>query len=181
MRTVFSTATTANGYLATPEDSLDWLFAVQGEAPDMAEFTASVAVVAMGSTTYEWILRHEDLLERPEKWREFFGPRPVVVFTHRELPVPAGADVRFVAGPVAEALPMLEALAGDGVLWLQGGGDLAGQFDDAGALDEIELAVAPAFLAAGRDLLPRSIGPERLDLRDVRRTGQFAVLRYRVD
>lgn len=53
---VYNTATTANGFLATPDDSLDWLFQVQGEAPDMAPFTETVTVSVMGSSTYEWLL-----------------------------------------------------------------------------------------------------------------------------
>jgi dihydrofolate reductase len=104
----------------------------------------------------------------------------MVVFTTRDLPVPAGADVRFVRGAVADALPLLRDLAGDGDVWVVGGGDLAGQFLDAGALDEIQLSVAPAALTGGAPVLPRRLGPDRLRLRDVERFGQFAHLTYDV-
>lgn len=180
-RFVYSTATTANGYLADLQDSLQWLFDIPGEGPDLAAFVEGVGAVVMGSTTYRWVLEQEDLLRRPARWQEFFGSRPVFVFTHQDLPVPQGAEVRRLSGAVVDHLPELRAAAAGGDVWIQGGGDLAGQFLDAGALDRIELAVAPAFLAAGRELLPRDVFSARLELVDVSRAGQFAVLVYAVD
>ena len=62
-----------------------------------------------------------------------------------------------------------------------GGGDLAGQFLDAGALDEIRLSVAPAALAGGAPLLPRDVGADRLRLVSATAYGQFARLIYTVE
>jgi dihydrofolate reductase len=181
-RIVFDTATTLNGYIADEADSLEWLFAVDGGGmPEDHLVPTEATVLVEGSTTYQWVLDHEDLLEHPEKWPELFhGDRPSFVFTTRELPAPAGADVRFVSGPVADALPEIRAAAGDGDIWVVGGGDLAGQFLDAGALDEIRLSVAPAALRGGAPLLPRDIGPDRLRLVSARAYGQFARLVYEV-
>ncbi len=113
-------------------------------------------------------------------WQEFYGDRPVFVFSTRELPVPAGADVRFLRGTVDEALPTLREAAGDGDIWVVGGGDLAGQFLDAGALDEIAISIAPVALASGAPLLPRRVESDRLTLVEVRQVGQFARLVFRV-
>lgn len=182
-RFVFNTATTVNGWIADEEHSLAWLFAVDdSERPDHDAFLATIGVLVSGSSTYEWVLREEDLLAHPEKWPVYYGARPMVVFTTRDLPVPAGADVRFVRGAVADVLPLLRDLAGGdaGDVWVVGGGDLAGQFLDAGALDEIQLSVAPAALTGGAPVLPRRLGPDRLRLRDVERFGQFAHLTYDV-
>ena len=55
-----------------------------------------------GSSTYEWVVEKEHILDQPEKWRQFYGDKPTFVFTTRELPVPTGADVRFVSGSVAD-------------------------------------------------------------------------------
>ena len=54
----------------------------------------------------------------------------------------------------------MTAAAGGKDLWVVGGGDLAGQFADAGLLDEVITYVAPVTLGSGRPLLPR-----RLELR----------------
>jgi hypothetical protein len=106
-RFIFDTATTINGWIADRENSLGWLFAVEGGTePDPTLLPQNAMVLVEGSTTYEWILAESDLLAHPEKWSEFHGTRPTFVFTTRDLPVPAGADVRFVQGAVQDGLPL---------------------------------------------------------------------------
>lgn len=180
-RIVFDTATSFNGWIADEDNSLAWLFAVEGgEHPDDGLFPTGVSVMVEGSTTYEWVLAESDILAHPERWREFHGDRPTFVFTTRELPVPEGADIRFVSGPVADVLAEIRAAAGDGDIWVVGGGDLAGQFLDAGVLDEIALSVAPVALTAGAPLFPRRVESDRLRLVSASAVGQFARLVYRV-
>jgi dihydrofolate reductase len=72
-----------------------------------------------------------------------------------------------------------DAAAGRDV-WLVGGGDLVGQFADAGLLDEVRVSVAPVTLVSGRPLLPRRLESDRLRLESVRQAGQFAELVYAV-
>ncbi|WEK14466.1 MAG: dihydrofolate reductase family protein [Candidatus Microbacterium phytovorans] len=181
-RILFDTATSLNGWIADENNSLSWLFAVEGgTTPDDEVLPTNAGVLVEGSTTYEWVLAEADALAHPEKWHEFHGDRPTFVFTTRELPVPDGADVRFVSGPVAEALPVLRAAAGDTDIWVVGGGDLAGQFLDIGALDEIAVSVAPVLLTGGAPLLPRRCESDRLRLVSAKAVGQFARLVYEVD
>lgn len=178
---VYKTATTLTGYIADEQESLDWLFAVEGgEAPPFEDFLATVGVLVQGSTTYEWVLRQEDLLAQPDKWQAFYGDRPTYVFTSRTLPVPGGADVRFAHGPVLDALPGIRAAAGDKHLWVVGGGDLAGQFADVDVLDEVVLTLAPVALPGGAPVLPRRLEASRLHLQDVRQQGQFVELTYQL-
>lgn len=179
-RIVFDTATSLNGWIADEQHSLSWLFAVDGGTEPDPRLIPDAAVLVEGSTTYEWVLAHEDVLAHPERWAGFHGHRPTFVFTTRELPVPEGADVRFVSGPVADALPAIRAAAGDGDIWVVGGGELAGQFLDAGALDEIAVSIAPALLTGGAPLLPRRVEADRLRLVSTRAAGQFARLVYEV-
>lgn len=177
----FDTATTINGWIADENNSLAWLFAVPGGTePDDELMPSGAAVMVEGSTTYQWLLDTEDVLANPEKWRDFHGDTPVFVFTTRDLPVPDGANIRFLSGSVAEALPILREAAGDGDIWVVGGGDLAGQFLDAGALDELRLSVAPVALTGGAPLLPRRLESDRLRLVEAKAVGQFARLVYQV-
>jgi dihydrofolate reductase len=177
---VFDTATTLNGFLADEHHSLAWLFAVAGGTePDPTLLPQAATILVEGSHTYEWMLR-EWQGQGEQAWRDFAGTRPIYVFSSRELPVPAGADVRFLRGDVEAALPALREAAGDGDIWLIGGGDLVGQFFDAGALDQIAVSVAPVALPGGAPLLPRRIESDRLTLVEVRQVGQFARLVYRV-
>lgn len=178
---VYYTSASANGFIADEDGSLDWLFAIQGADPQQsAPFMASVGVQVMGSTTYTWLLEHEDLLAHPERWQQFFGALPTVVFSSRDLPVPTGADVIVAGGDVATHAAALLAAAGDKDVWIVGGGDLAGQFLDAGLLDRIELTVAPAMLTGGAPLLPRAVGSDRLRLVLAEPAGPFARLVFDV-
>ena len=62
-------------------------------------------------------------------------------------------------------------------LWIVGGGVLAGQFADAGLLDEVWLQYAPVVLGAGAPVLPRAFD---LELLETARNGAFLCGRYRV-
>ncbi|GAA1931241.1 dihydrofolate reductase family protein [Microbacterium aoyamense] len=182
-KVTFYTATTLNGFLADDHDSLDWLFAApggEGGDADFQRFLDGIGVLVQGSSTYEWVLEHEDLLAHPEKWPAFYGARPTFVFTTRDLPAVDGADVRFVRGAVTDAWPAILEASGDRDVWVVGGGDLAGQFADAGLLDEIRVSIAPATLPSGKPLLPRALGADVLELTAVRQAGAFAELTYTV-
>ncbi|GEP48912.1 dihydrofolate reductase [Microbacterium saccharophilum] len=180
-RITFDTATSLNGWIADEDNSLSWLFAVDGgTTPDAEVLPGNAGVLVEGSTTYEWVLAESDILAHPEKWQDFHGDRPTFVFTTRDLPRPEGADIRFVSGPVADALPAIREVAGDTDIWVVGGGDLAGQFLDAGALDEIAVSIAPVLLTGGAPLLPRRLDSDRLRLVSAKAVGQFARLVYAV-
>ncbi|MCZ4066376.1 dihydrofolate reductase family protein [Microbacterium sp. H37-C3] len=180
-RIIFDTASSLDGFIADSADSLSWLFAVDGGVePDASLLPENAGVLVEGSTTYEWVLAESDLLAHPERWQEFHGDRPTFVFTTRELPRPAGADVRFVSGPVSDALAHIREAAAGHDVWVVGGGDLAGQFLDAGALDQIAVSIAPVTLGGGAPLLPRRIESDRLALRSAERVGAFARLVYDV-
>ncbi len=179
-RVIFYTATTLNGFLADDHDSLEWLFAVQQDEDSFAPFIANIGAIVQGSTTFEWVVAHEGLAEHPEKWPAFYGARPTWVFTTRRLTQIPGAEVRFASGSVREAWPEIAAAAGDLDVWVVGGGDLVGQFADAGLLDELRVQIAPVTLASGRPLLPRDLASDRLHLESIAQNGQFAELVYTV-
>jgi dihydrofolate reductase len=181
-KTLYYTATTIDGFIADENHSLEWLFEVDrgsdGEQ-SFAEFFAGVGAMAMGATTYEWVVEHEGLLDEPGKWRGYYGDTSCWVFAHRTLPEISGARISFVQGdvrPVHEQ--MTEAAAGKNI-WLVGGGDLVGQFADRHLLDEILLSVAPVSLGRRAPLLPRRLTASQLELLEVGRDRQFARLRYR--
>lgn len=71
----------------------------------------------------------------------------------------------------------MQAAAGGKNLWVVGGGDLAGQFYDAGLLDELILGVGSATLGRGKPLFPHPV----LRLVSARQIGEGMVeLRYEV-
>jgi dihydrofolate reductase len=177
--TQYYTATTLDGFIADPNNSLDWLF-TRNQEPDGPQnyraFIADVGALAMGSTTYEWILDHEFPDKDPSEWKWPYEI-PSWVFTHRHLRIVPDAPVEFTRAEIAAVHAEMRAAAGDRNVWIVGGGDLAGQFADMGLLDEVIVMIAPVTLGAGAPLLPRRI---ELRLEELARNGDFAAARYSV-
>jgi dihydrofolate reductase len=177
--TQYYTATTLDGFIADPDNSLDWLFTRKRE-PDgplnYEAFIADIGALAMGSTTYEWILDHEFGDKDPAEWKWPYDI-PCWVFTHRELPVVPDAAIEFTSADIATAHRKMVEAAGRRNVWIVGGGDLAGQFGDAGLLDEVIVSIAPVTLGAGAPLLPRRI---ELRLDELGRNGDFVSAKFSV-
>lgn len=177
MKTQYYTASSLDGFIADPQNALDWLlqFEMTGDYPG---FIREVGAIVMGSTTYEWIL--DNLMaagaEDPQPWPY---QQPAWVFTTRSLRRVDGADIRFVRGDVRPVHEQMASKAGGGNIWVVGGGELAGSFHDHGLLDELIVSVAPVTLGAGAPLLPRRIASPPLRLVSVTQYGDvFAQLRY---
>ena len=87
------------------------------------------------------------------------------------------ARIEFTAADVATVHDQMVRAAGERNVWIVGGGDLAGQFADAGLLDEVLVSITPVTLGAGAPLLPR-----RLELRldELGRNDAFAAVKYSV-
>lgn len=181
-KTQYYTATSLDGFIADERNSLDWLFEVDRGGGDggFGEFFAEVGAMAMGATTYRWVIDHDDLLNDPEPWQRFYGDTPCWVFSHHPVPAVPGARLTFVEGDVGPVHEGLTRAADGRNVWLVGGGDLVGQFADQGLLDEILLGVAPVTLGRGAPLLPRRLTAGDLELIDIARSGQLARLTYRM-
>jgi dihydrofolate reductase len=177
--TQYYTATSLDGYIADPDHSLEWLFTRDQDRAgplNYAEFIAGVGALAMGATTYEWILEHEYAGKPQDEWVWPYE-LPGWVFTHRELTVVPNASIEFTSDDVSAVhARMVDAAEGKNV-WIVGGGDLAGQFADAGLLDEVIVYLAPVTLGGGAPLLPRR---QELRLEELHRNRDFACARYAV-
>ena len=170
--TQYYTATTLDGFIAGADDSLDWLFTRArdpGGPLSYDAFIVDVGALAMGAKTYEWILEHSQ-----SGWPY---EQPSWVFTHRQPPLVPGAAIQLVQGDVAPVHAEMMAAAGGRNVWIVGGGDLVGQFADAGLLDEVLVTIAPVTLGAGKPLLSRRV---ELRLEELGRNGDFAAARYAV-
>lgn len=178
-RLIYYTAASLDGFIADADDSLSWLFPQDQDHSGMLsydEFFAGIGAMVMGSTTYQWICDHsaEVVAETGSAWPYDI---PTWVLTSRRLGAVDGADVRFASGDVrAVHAAMVEASAGRD-LWVVGGGDLAGQFADAGLLDEVITYTAPVTLGRGRPVLPRRLA---LRLIETGRNRDFVCARHEV-
>ena len=180
-------ATTLDGYIADPDDRIDWLTGYEGtyegedrEPGPMSEgggyeaFYAEVGALVSGSVTYEWVLEHA------KEWP--YAGKPCWVLSSRDQPKPdhPDADVRVVRGEVGDLYGEMVASAGERNLWIVGGGPVASQFAEAGLLDEVHLTVVPVVLGAGKPLFEQGL-PEPLQLTRARPYASGMVdLRYEV-
>ncbi|MGE0756550.1 MAG: dihydrofolate reductase family protein [Pirellulaceae bacterium] len=181
MKTQYYTAASLDGYIATEDVSLDWLMSM-GNVSESSypAFIADVGALAMGSGTYEWMLRHADLVaaEAGSPWPY---SQPAWVFSRRQLTPVAGADIRFVRGDVRPIHAAMRSVAGRKNIWIVGGGDLAAQFYDAGLLDEMIVQITSVTLGQGKQLFPRRLTTPPLRLNSVQQMGPgFVELRYEV-
>ena len=171
MKTIYFTAATLDGFIVDETDSLDWLvtrdFDPNGPFGYEA-FVAEVGALAMGSSTYEWIVKNQ-----PGQW---MYAQPSWVLTSRPGIVAAGHPVRTFDGDVTNLHNELVAAAAGKDVWVVGGGATAAQFVAAGLIDEMVVTYAPCTLGAGARLLPiRS----EWELIDVGRNGEFVCARWR--
>jgi dihydrofolate reductase len=126
MKTQYYAASSLDGFIATEDDSLEWLFPLADlHDSSYPDFIAGVGALAMGSATYEWIVRNSDKVaaETGSPWPY---TQPVWVFTSRVLPVMEGADIRFVKGDVRQVHNEMRIAAEEKNIWIVGGRRLGG-------------------------------------------------------
>lgn len=135
-----------DGFIATQDDSLEWLFKYGGMdlgEHDYVHFLKGIGTVVMGRATYDFIANDT-------------GPWPyeqqrVIVVTSRSIDEPrARIETRSDIETLIKELRALE----DGDVWMLGGGQLQMAFMERGALDEIEIYLMPELIGGGRPLFP---------------------------
>jgi dihydrofolate reductase len=180
-KTQYYTATSIDGYIADENNSLEWLFDVDGGAENpFGGFFAGVGAFAMGANTYEWVVANDNVVAEPQNWQDLYGQVPCWVFTNRDLPPVPHANIFMVSGDVQRVHEAMMVAAKGKNVWLVGGGNLVGQFVDRGLLDEIILGIAPVLLGRGAPLLPRHLSSQELILTGTAQVGRFAYLTYAV-
>jgi len=139
-------AASLDGFIATLDDSLDWLFKYDGMdlgEHDYSLFLQRIRTVVMGRGTYDVIAKD------PDPWA--YGQQRVIVVTSRPIPSPKG--VLETRGDIDLLITELRILE-DGDVWMLGGGQLQMAFMERGALDEIEIYIMPELIGGGRPLFP---------------------------
>ena len=149
MATVYFTASSMDGYIVDDADSLEWLLSrdIDADGPFGYEaFVKTVGALAMGSATYEWLVKNQ-----PGDW---MYEQPSWVLTRRPHIIRDGHAVATFDGDVTELHPKLVTAADGRDVWIVGGGDVAAQFVTAGLVDEMIVSYAPCSLGAGSRVLP---------------------------
>lgn len=164
-------ATSLDGYIATEDDSLEWLFKIEGEGDNgYSEFFSTVDTILIGRRTYDWIIDKEKG-EFPYKNKKCY------VFSKSEKG--NNENVEFINQDVVEFTNKIKTLDG-GNIWLVGGGNLLKSFIKERLVDEFIITVSPILIGSGIPLFNKNDFELELKLKDVKRFNQFVQLHYEV-
>jgi dihydrofolate reductase len=141
-----------DGFLARPDDALDFLHTGEQEPHGFREFLASVDVVVIGRRTFEVVLKLGHLA--------LYGEKPVVVLSSRPLDFSSikGGVVEQMSGEPTEIVKQLES-HGLKHAYIDGGLTIQ-RFLAAGLVDRFVITRVPVLIGAGIPLfgpLPRDI------------------------
>jgi dihydrofolate reductase len=143
--------TSVDGFIARPNDDLDFLPPGGGEPHGYNEFIATVDAIVIGRKTFEKVLTLGP-------WA--YGRKRVVVLSSRPLDLSAavGGVVEQMSGPPAEIVSRLAA-SGAHHLYIDGGVTIQG-FLRAGLIQRLIITRVPVLIGEGVPLfgtLPRDI------------------------
>jgi dihydrofolate reductase len=141
-----------DGFLARPDDALDFLHTGEQEPHGFKEFLASVDVVVIGLRTFEVVLKLGHLA--------LYGEKPVGVLSSRPLDFSSikGGVVEQMSGEPTEIVKQLES-HGFKHAYIDGGLTIQ-RFLAAGLVDRFVITRVPVLIGAGIPLfgpLPRDI------------------------
>ncbi len=167
-KVVLYIASSLDGYIAAKDESLEWLFKVEGEGDNgYSNFYDTVDTVLMGKKTFDWVM--QNIEEFPYKNKECY------VFTRSSIE--DTDDVKFINGNIKDFVNNLRRKKGENI-WLVGGGELLHSFIQDDLIDECIITIAPALIGVGIPLFKQDKYQIDLSLKNTRRYGQFVELHY---
>ena len=177
-KVVWHTTKSLDGFIAGPDDSMDWVFELEWGTNRLAdEVMGSTGAILAGRGWYE------GAEGRYGGAAGIYGGKwsgPVLVLTHRLDDEPNHPAVRFVGGPIERAVSEGLEAAGDGNLEIFGA-NVARQCLEAGLVDELVVHVAPILLGSGTRYYGEPDAPEvRTEVIDREVHGDLTSLRLRV-
>ncbi|HEV8368563.1 MAG TPA: dihydrofolate reductase family protein [Pyrinomonadaceae bacterium] len=144
---IVSIATSADGYIARADGSVDWLNRPRTAGDyGMGDFFKSIDAVLWGRKTYDMTL---GMSKKGGGWGSKIKN---YVFTHHPPRSPRGSKIEFVNEPIKDFATRLRSAPGKNI-WMMGGGGVIGSFLDAGELDEFIIHVIPVFIGEGIPLI----------------------------
>jgi len=164
-------ATSLDGYIATEDHNLDWLFAVEGEGDNgYSKFYDSIDTILLGRITYDWIMKNEKS-GWPYKDKECYVFSRTKKDDHN--------DVTFIHEDAVQFTKNLKTQSGKDI-WIVGGGELLSAFMKESLVDELIISVTPVLLGKGIPLFKDNDFQTPLTLISVDRFNQFVELHYRL-
>jgi dihydrofolate reductase len=175
-RVIWNTAMSLDGFIAGPDDGMDWVFRFAGPGENVDEVIASTGAILAGRRSYD-VSRKPD--QRPEA-REAFGGAwtgPQFVLTHHPPTDEEDDSITFLNCDIGQAVATAnQAANGRDVLVL--GANVARQCIENNLIDEVLIVLLPVLLGDGVRLFERQGPPVDLSTVSVTQFGQVTHLRF---
>ena len=140
----------ADGFIARPDDSVDWLDRQRPKGNyGMGAFYQSIDTVLWGRKTCDMAL---DCQKKSVPGTAFDTRVKNYVFTRGPLPSAAPAGVEFVNKPIKAFAQRLRRKKGKDI-WMMGGAGIIASFLDAGEIDAFMIHMIPTFIGEGIPLI----------------------------
>ena len=139
-KVTYGGAISMDGFLAGPDESIDWIRQSEESRAMIAESFRGIDAMLMGRKTFEFAQR--------------MGGGPPMkgvttyVFSRTMKGLPEGAVGELVNEDVADFVRRVKAAEGGNIL-VMGGGELGSALIDAGLVDEIGFSIHPVLLGGG--------------------------------
>lgn len=159
-----------DGYIATKDDSLEWLLNTQGSGDNgFGEFYDTVETIIMGRRTYDWIMAQE-------KGQFPYIGKECYVYTNRTID-----DTEHVKFTSQSPENLIAGLKKEGKkIWIVGGSQIIDLVRKKNLIDEYILSIAPVILGEGIPLFCEGQRKE-LVFDKVRTFGQFLEVSYHTE
>jgi dihydrofolate reductase len=145
-KTLLYIATSLDGYVAGPNDEVEWLNRYNNVDFGLKEFLSRVGAIIMGRRSYDMGVE--------QKWFSRFNYGVPIFIVSHEQPVSINKDAEFifVTEGIEAAHRQAKSKAGDKNVWIFGGANIAQQYLKLGLIDEISIGITPTLLGSGKRL-----------------------------
>lgn len=151
-------ASSIDGFIATPDDGVDWLQPFQTDDLGFHEFMEQISVVVMGRRTFD----------RIESWGSWpYGRTRGIVLSSRPLKA-SFTNVEWSNEPLEVLIERLRRDSISGDVWVEGGKAM-GAFLEARAVDLVEHYIVPIALGAGIPMFGAFREPLKFETREIER------------
>jgi dihydrofolate reductase len=166
-RQVLYIAASLDGYIAAKDDSLDWLFEVEGEGDNgYGDFIKDIDCIILGRRTYDWIIEKE-------KDNFPYKKEKCYVFTNRK------EQLKYVEVVNDDLKTFIKKTRNEYKnIWIVGGGEIIKQYLELDEIDEFRITIAPVILGSGISLFHEINKKIELELVNINKRNQFAELIY---
>lgn len=148
-------ATSLDGYIAKPNDDLNFLSIVQQEGEDYgyADFIKSIDTVILGRKTYDWVMNQVSEFPHADK----------NTYVITRTPKPSIGKTNFYTGKLNELINRLIAESGENI-FIDGGAEIVNELLKENLIDEFIISVIPILVGNGTKLFKDGRPEQKLEL-----------------